>query len=339
MLQTETPALRRFWYPVMPVEHLKDGPKPFTLLGRNIVLWLDGEGKPAALDDRCCHRTAKLSKGFYSNGWLACGYHGWEFGSDGRVMRVPQRPVDKQGATNMRVPSYRAEARYGYVWVALDEPLFDIPDFEEEAEGFRRIDEFYEVWNCAGLRLMENSFDMAHLSYVHAESFGILAEPRPAPVDIEHTPWGFVMRGEAPVTNKGISKDLLKTDSERTVRVIEGRWFLPFMRASRIDYPTGLTHVLVTAATPIDDRRSMICQWVYRNDTEADAPAEKVIAFDRQVTNEDRTILESSTWDVPLNMSEELHMPSDRPGIEMRRRLAALLAEHGEEEARLPKDE
>jgi phenylpropionate dioxygenase-like ring-hydroxylating dioxygenase large terminal subunit len=40
------------------------------------VLWVDGEGRPAAMDDSCFHRTGQLSKGFYSNGWLACGYHG-----------------------------------------------------------------------------------------------------------------------------------------------------------------------------------------------------------------------------------------------------------------------
>ncbi len=58
------------------------------------------------------------------------------------------------------------------------------------------------------------------------------------------------------------------------------------MRARRIDYPTGLTQVLVTAATPIDDGRNQICQWVYRNDTEADS---------RAVTHEDRHFLESTT--------------------------------------------
>jgi hypothetical protein len=146
------------------------------------------------------------------------------------------------------------------------------------------------------------------------------------------------MRSEAPVNNRGVSKELLKDSSERTVRVIEGRWFMPFFRASRIDYPSGVTHVLCTGATPIDDRRSTICQWVYRSDTEADAPAEKVIAFDRAVTEEDRAILETTTWDVPLEMGAELHMPADKPGIEMRRRLAALLAAHGETEARLPPD-
>ncbi|MGK7862284.1 Rieske 2Fe-2S domain-containing protein [Falsiroseomonas sp. E2-1-a4] len=79
MLATATPLLRRFWYPVMPVAHLAEVPKPFRLLDQDLVLWLDGDGNPAAMDDRCCHRTAKLSKGFYTAGRLACGYHGWEF--------------------------------------------------------------------------------------------------------------------------------------------------------------------------------------------------------------------------------------------------------------------
>ena len=101
MLQTATPMLRRFWYPVIPMAQLQDGPKPFRLLGQDIVLWVDGDGKPAAMDDRCCHRTAKLSKGFYSNGWLACGYHGWEFGADGRVIERGAEVRFGQGLADM----------------------------------------------------------------------------------------------------------------------------------------------------------------------------------------------------------------------------------------------
>ena len=38
MLSTKQPVLRRFWYAIMPMDHLKDGPKPFTLLRQPIVL-------------------------------------------------------------------------------------------------------------------------------------------------------------------------------------------------------------------------------------------------------------------------------------------------------------
>ncbi len=326
MLQTATPLLRRFWYPVMPLGLLKDGPRPFRLLGQDLVLWLDGQGQPAAMDDRCCHRTARLSKGFYTEGRLACGYHGWEFAADGRVMRVPQRPVDRQGATNMRVPSYRAAARYGHVWVALEDPLFDIPDFEEEAEGFRRVDEFYETWNCAGLRVMENSFDNAHFAFVHRASFGDQGHPEPAKLEIEPHPDGFLMITEVPVRNPEIQKKVLNMDSDTTVRHMRGRWYAPFLRKLRIRYPNGLSHSIVTGATPIDDRSCQIVQFVFRSDTEAEARAEDIIAFDRQVTVEDRDILESTDWDVPLDQAgREMNMPSDRPGVLMRRMLREMI--------------
>lgn len=77
MLCTKQKVLRRFWYATVPVAKLDDGPKPFTLLGEKLVLFLDAEGKPAALADRCCHRTARLSKGWSQDGYITCGYHGW----------------------------------------------------------------------------------------------------------------------------------------------------------------------------------------------------------------------------------------------------------------------
>ena len=72
MLTTRQKTLRKFWYATMPLHFLNDGPKPFRLMGEDIVLFLDAGGEPAALRDRCRHRTAKLSKGWCSNGTLVC---------------------------------------------------------------------------------------------------------------------------------------------------------------------------------------------------------------------------------------------------------------------------
>ena len=90
-------------------------------------------------------------------------------------------------------------------------------------------------------------------------------------------------------------------------------------------------------ATPIDDESIQVCQWAYRNDTEEQAPAADIIAFDRQVTSEDRGVLESTDFDTPLGLGsgEERHMPSDQPGMTMRKRLIELLKAHGEQESRL----
>ena len=96
MLVTRQKVLRRFWYATVPVSSLDGGPQAFTLLGEPIVLFLDSkDGQPACLEDRCCHRTAKLSKGWIKDGNIVCGYHGWEYDRNGKLVNIPQFPFEQ----------------------------------------------------------------------------------------------------------------------------------------------------------------------------------------------------------------------------------------------------
>ncbi len=85
------------------------------------------KGEPAALEDRCCHRTAKLSKGWIKDGNIVCGYHGWEYDRDGKLVNVPQFPFE-QPIPDARAKNFKTAQRYGYVWVCLGEPLQPLPD-------------------------------------------------------------------------------------------------------------------------------------------------------------------------------------------------------------------
>jgi phenylpropionate dioxygenase-like ring-hydroxylating dioxygenase large terminal subunit len=332
MLVTQQKVLRRFWYPIIPSDRLT-GLHPFTLLGTKLVLFRDTNGKASALVDRCCHRTAQLSKGWLDAGNVVCPYHGWTYAGDGKCVRIPQRPDGDPG--RIAVESFRCTERYGVVWVALEEPLRDIPALPEyDDPAYRRVFEFYEPWQAPGLRIMENSFDNAHFAFVHKESFGIVDEPEPVQPRLEADPAGFVMYADVPVKNPEIQKGNLGIASDRTVRHYEKIWWMPFSRKMKVTYPNGLVHIIMTLTAPIDDRRSQVIQFLLRSDSEADAPAENLIKFDRQVTHEDMAILEACDHDVPLSPNGELHMPTDRPGLEMRRLLARLLAEHGEQEVR-----
>jgi phenylpropionate dioxygenase-like ring-hydroxylating dioxygenase large terminal subunit len=326
MLVTQQPFLKRFWYPVMPISALEAGPQSFELLSQKLVLWLDGDGNPAAVRDRCCHRSARLSQGKVVNGCIRCPYHGWSFNRLGTCVKVPQLTHDQIPRT-YQVEGYPCQERYGYAWVCLDEPLLPIPEIPEAGNSdFRQIPEFYEVWHCAGLRLMENSFDNAHPHFVHSSTFGVEQEPiPPAPDSFQETEFGFRMTYVLPVFNSDLQQQNLQMADTRTVRISEGTWFMPFIRTLKITYPNGLIHLIFTAATPINDSSSQIVQFCLRNDTEAEASAESVVAFDRTVTLEDRAILEGTDYDVPLSVSQEQHMASDKPGIVMRHRLAALL--------------
>ena len=338
MLVTKQKVLRRYWYCVMPLERLAGGPQSFTLLGENLALFLDGAGKPAALQDRCCHRTAKLSRGAVEDGNIVCGYHGWTYDRSGKCVRIPQYEGESAIPSGARVPAYHCEGRYGYVWVALDEPLLPIPELAEDADpAFRRVHQFYEVWNCNAFRLMENSFDSAHPAFVHRKSFGNIERPKPVERELTMTPWGFISRHQTEVVNRGNAEQALRVKGETTVRKSETFWFMPFARRLGITYPNGLKHHIVTNATPIDDRSMMLVQWCYRNDREEDVPAEQVVACDRTITSEDREILETTDYDVGVDTRRrtEFHMASDKPSLVMRERLLATFREHGEEEVHL----
>lgn len=342
MLATRQPVLRRFWYPVAPSSMLDEGPFPFTLLGEKIVLWRDAGGEPACLVDRCCHRTAKLSLGFVDDDRnIVCGYHGWTFDRSGRCVRIPQR-LDETRTGRIGVDAFLCEERYGHIWVCLDaEPLTGIPELPEADEpGFRRIDQFYEEWNIGALRLMENSFDHAHIAFVHRDTFGDVTNPTPVRYEIDEQEYGFSVRAEYPIKARAGLKEInLGTDAEGedTVRRNNSNWFMPFARRSGHTYPNGLRHTIFTAATPMTDDRAMIVQFCFRNDTEDQTRAADVIAFDRAVTLEDKRILEGTEPDVPLGWDPdcvEFNMMTDRPGVRMRRMFAALLERHGEVEWR-----
>ncbi|WP_017298635.1 aromatic ring-hydroxylating oxygenase subunit alpha [Nodosilinea nodulosa] len=330
MLVTQHPVLRRFWYPVMPIADLADGPQSFTLLGEPLVLWLTAEREPAVLRDRCCHRSAKLSIGIVENGCVRCPYHGWSYNSDGACTKVPQLDSGAAIPKTYRVDAYLCEERYGYAWVCLsDDPLLPLPAIAEaDVPENRLIPQFYEPWQCSGLRVMENSFDNAHFSIVHAESFGVTEQPKPAKSEIVPLELGLKVTATVPVVNPPTQQKILNIPDSLTVREVESTWYAPFSRTLKITYPNGLMHLIFTAATPVSDRTSQIVQFCIRNDREADASAESIIAFDRQVVNEDKVVLESTDYDTPVDVSCEQHMSSDQPGIIMRRQLAALIKAH-----------
>jgi phenylpropionate dioxygenase-like ring-hydroxylating dioxygenase large terminal subunit len=333
MLVTKQPVLRRFWYAVMPMDRLDAGPQPFTLLGEDIVLWKKADGSPAAVRDRCCHRTARLSKGFVEGDHLVCGYHGWTYDCAGACVRIPQQP-DLQIPAGARVPAYHCEQKFGYAWVALDDPLVPLLDAEEDALGYRLIHQFDETWNTGALRLMENSFDSAHFAFVHKGTFGQAGQHKPESFSITETGYGFEASMVIPINNPPASHRITGITEPTTRRQFSNQWHLPFLRKLGLIYPSGIRHTIFTCATPIDDHRIQLIQWLYRNDTEADCPAALLNDWDTRVVLEDKEILESVNADAPVDIlrRDEQSMLSDRPGMIMRRRLLELLRAHGETE-------
>ncbi len=320
MLVTEVPTFRRFWYPLAFTDDLAGGPLARRLLGEDLVVWATADGASAARDV-CPHRSAALSGGWVDDGCIVCPYHGWRFGADGAAIHIPQLDPGLPVPPRARLATVRTAARHGVVWVALDEPLLDVPELPgTDDSSFRWIRQFDEVWVAAATRLMDNSFDPAHVAYVHRGSFGTPDRARIDPPEVQRTAEGMVLRATIEVENHlPEARRVTGSTDDRTVRRIESRLVGPFLRVMTTSYPSGRTHVIVTSATPVDDHHLRLVQWAVRNDAEDDVPAADIVAFDRLVTLEDKALLERVAADYSVEPTAEVHLKVDRATVELRR--------------------
>src|SRR5271170_6886426 len=74
-----------------------------TLLGTPVVMWRSAAGEVVALEDRCCHRGAPLSRGRLEGEAVRCMYHGLKFDTHGTCIEIPAQERIPHGA---RVRTY-----------------------------------------------------------------------------------------------------------------------------------------------------------------------------------------------------------------------------------------
>src|ERR1044071_5337959 len=131
-----TPAgemIRRYWQPVALVEELPQGgpPLPVKILGEELALFRDDQGRPGLLGLHCSHRGTDLSYGRIEDGGLRCLYHGWLYDICGRVLDQPGEPGGGANKTAMRRLAYRCQEVGGVIFTYAgpgDPPL--VPSYE-----------------------------------------------------------------------------------------------------------------------------------------------------------------------------------------------------------------
>ncbi len=144
-----------------------------TLLDIPVVLYRREDGAPVALEDRCCHRHAPLSKGKLRGDNVECPYHGLLYDPSGQCIRVPGQTAIPPGA---RVRGFPTVERYHWIWIWMGDPAAADPDLIED---FHWIDD--PGWRARGEKLdlqgnyvllVENLLDLSHLSYIHPTTLG-----------------------------------------------------------------------------------------------------------------------------------------------------------------------
>lgn len=94
-----------------------------------LVVWRDDEDQIHVWNDRCPHRSVRLSAGRNFGSHLEGVYHGWRFGKDGRVIAVPAEGYSPR--PDIRVHVVAASVQQGMVFANLS---------GDEAEDMTKLD-------------------------------------------------------------------------------------------------------------------------------------------------------------------------------------------------------
>ena len=143
-----------------------------TIAGERLLFFRSRDGI-TALQNRCCHRAAPLSRGRREGDGVRCGYHGLMFDASGRCIEIPGQDLIPPKA---RVARYAVAELSGWVWVWPGDPALADPQLIPRLRGMDRTD-----WNIkTGVLhydtnyqlLNDNLLDLSHVSYVHAKTLG-----------------------------------------------------------------------------------------------------------------------------------------------------------------------
>jgi vanillate O-demethylase monooxygenase subunit len=83
--------VRNAWYVAAWDHELTREMRRRIILDEPVVLFRTTDGKPVALEDRCCHRQAPLSMGKLVADVVHCPYHGLQFDATGKCVRFLRR--------------------------------------------------------------------------------------------------------------------------------------------------------------------------------------------------------------------------------------------------------
>src|SRR2546428_10854145 len=117
-----TPAgewFRRYWIVVGTTRDLYDIPQAVQILGEDLVLFRDTEGKIGLLGLHCPHRGTSLEYGDIEDGGIRCPYHGWLFDIHGQCLEMPAEPKDSKFSRKVSHLSYPVREFGGLIFAYM----------------------------------------------------------------------------------------------------------------------------------------------------------------------------------------------------------------------------
>ena len=260
--------MRRHWLPACMSEEVaeRDGaPVRSRLLGEDLVVFRDTDGRLGVLGEYCLHRRASLAFGRNEDCGLRCLYHGWKFDVEGNVVDMPSEAPGAAQRLGRKTKAYPVRESGGFVWVWMG-PKEEMREFEPPAWAPKPDIRYaiVKIWtDCNWAQVLEGSIDSAHSSVLHSTNM-------PAAEDVygstaTDTAWKRPSNDKAPrlqfePTDYGFRYAALRKpikNPENDVYVRTTHFIAPFT----VLIPPNNQYNLAQMLVPIDDVNTMF-YWI-----------------------------------------------------------------------------
>ncbi len=220
--------LRRYWHPVAAAGELTEQQsiRPVKILGEELVVYCDKQGKYGLVGEHCPHRLASLAYGRVDDEGIRCPYHGWKYDSTGKCLEQPAEPAGSTFKDRIKHVAYPVEVLGGLIFAYLGpEPRPLLPRWDVLAwENGKRWIVKDSIIDCNWLQPMENSVDPAHLFWLHGDTAHLAPRVKKYAEQHEFIPFEF-----------GIKK--------RRTSLPVGTGDAPLLDEHPLLFPTTLRHV------------------------------------------------------------------------------------------------
>jgi 3-ketosteroid 9alpha-monooxygenase subunit A len=164
----------RGWHCLGPVTEFGDGvPHAVEAFGGKLVVWKGADGELNVLDGYCRHMGGDLTQGTVKGDEIACPFHDWRWGGDGKCKAIPYA---RRIPLRARTQKYETVQRNGLLMVWHDEegsPAdHDVlpPELDDIMDPATYTDWSWNVLDVPSAHcreIIDNVVDMAHFFYIH----------------------------------------------------------------------------------------------------------------------------------------------------------------------------
>ncbi|MEY3924035.1 MAG: Phenoxybenzoate dioxygenase subunit alpha [Pseudomonadota bacterium] len=170
--------MRRYWQPIGAAVDLETKwTQRVRLLGEDLVIFKDRQGRLGLIAEQCPHRRASFAHGIPTENGIRCPYHGWEYNAQGKCIHQPNEQDKCAFRDKVSTDAYPVQEMGGMLFAYMGpqpQPLLPRWDGFVAQNTIRIMGRTILPINW--LQIMENSLDPVHTEWLHGHHYEFLKE-------------------------------------------------------------------------------------------------------------------------------------------------------------------